>query len=232
MHRTMIGISVAASRLLSGQGTKNTSFMSLSSPPKTHWPSTWRPLLYLRFPNLDSSISTTCPGLPVSAIRTSPQISRQNWYQSTLLLKDPISSSWRVNSWAISKPKSISRWILLTSWDAIQSKMTRAGMTTYGYSVLTVHSTKFFRPLSLTCLLVISQYLTHIWGTRLHESQEVLQIEKTLKFVLIWRNSVNISETPWFCLAGIGRHFRMSHKAPSRDLVRRRCQTSLIGPNL
>ena len=64
--RSIMSISVAASLLFSGHTAKNTSFVSWQIPPTIHWPSTKRPVLYLRLPNLLSSISTVNPAPPIS----------------------------------------------------------------------------------------------------------------------------------------------------------------------
>ena len=57
------GNRVSASHL--STATKKPSFISVSSPPKTHWVLTTSPTLCLCHTNTDSSISTTCPGPPI-----------------------------------------------------------------------------------------------------------------------------------------------------------------------
>ena len=84
--RSIMSISVEASRLLSGQTARKISPVSLQIPPTTHWPSTNLPLLYFLFPNLLSSTSTVSPNPPisfgVSRATVSKQTSRQYDSQS------------------------------------------------------------------------------------------------------------------------------------------------------
>ena len=54
------GNRVSASHL--STATKKPSFISVSSPPKTHWVLTTQPTLCLHCTNADLSISTMCPG--------------------------------------------------------------------------------------------------------------------------------------------------------------------------
>ena len=84
----MMGNNVAVSR--AATTSMNTLSDPLSIPPNTHLPSLSLPLLYLRLPNLDSSISTIFPGPPIGANRPSryaAQTSRQKWHQSTAVLQ-------------------------------------------------------------------------------------------------------------------------------------------------
>ena len=68
---------------------KNVSFVSLSIPPNTQHPSTARPLFYLRFPNLLSSLLTTWPfpsNYYLSEMRIFVHKSRQKFFQSKIVL--------------------------------------------------------------------------------------------------------------------------------------------------
>ena len=83
-----MGNNVAVSR--AATTSMNTLSDPLSIPPNTHLPSLSLPLLYLRLPNLDSSISTIFPGPPIGAnhpSRYAAQTSRQKWHQSTAVLQ-------------------------------------------------------------------------------------------------------------------------------------------------
>ena len=57
-------------RLLLVHSTRKHSPVVRHHPPRIHFPTTRRPRLYFRFPNLDSSISTICPLPPI--FRTDP----------------------------------------------------------------------------------------------------------------------------------------------------------------
>ena len=67
MNSWIIGMRIAASRLLPGQVTRKQASVCRWIPPRTHVPvpSTIRPRLYLRFPNLASSTSTIVSGPPI-----------------------------------------------------------------------------------------------------------------------------------------------------------------------
>ena len=84
MYCCMIGRRVAASLRLTG--TMNPTFVATSYPPKTHCSLTRCPTLYFLCTNKHSSISTVCPGPPMTTgflIKYSRQISLQKFFQST-----------------------------------------------------------------------------------------------------------------------------------------------------
>ena len=81
--------------LLSGTTVIKALGVPLSIPPNTLCPSTERPRLYLRFPNFDSSISTTFPGPPIvigCARKYSAQTSLKKLNQSMATLLDIFTS--------------------------------------------------------------------------------------------------------------------------------------------
>lgn len=102
-------MSVNVSALLSGTSTKKHFPDSLSIPPKTQCPSRHCPLWYLRWKNLDSSISTVFetifssrpPSIVGWSIKNCSQTSRQNEYQSTIVWVEVsgICASKAVFSW-------------------------------------------------------------------------------------------------------------------------------------
>ena len=95
MYCLTSGIKVAAVR--SAMHTnKLRSGLSRSIPPKIQAPSTLRPWIYLRLPNLNSSISTMVPGPPMglkSHSRTDTQTSLAKFCQSAMVCWDPMCNS-------------------------------------------------------------------------------------------------------------------------------------------
>ena len=92
--QTMIGRRVAAS--LRSTGTMNPTFVATSYPPKTHCSLTRCPTLYFLCTNKHSSISTVCPGPPMTTgflIKYSKQISLQKFFQSTMVCSPTIPRS-------------------------------------------------------------------------------------------------------------------------------------------
>ena len=95
IYWVIIGIRVFL--LLSGTTTMKDSLLPRSIPPNTQWPSTLRPWWYLRFPNLDSSISTILPGPPMEigwSRKYCPQTSRKKLYQSIVTVSVTSKLRW------------------------------------------------------------------------------------------------------------------------------------------
>ena len=116
MKCLITGMRVSLDRF--GTGMRNDRLDSRSTPPNTHWPSTRFPrlyfprkpwemwlslrrttvqLVYLRLPNLDSSISTTIPGPPIGSeflITAWIATWRHRFVQAVVVLVDILNTFW------------------------------------------------------------------------------------------------------------------------------------------